>query len=406
MLENKKILVGVTGSIAAYKAAILIRMLVKEKAEVKVIMTPLAKEFITPLTLATLSGNPVLTDFFNPENGDWNNHVDLGLWADAYVIAPATANTIAKMAHGVADNLLLTAYLSARCPVFIAPAMDLDMLQHPATKNNIEILRKHGTHIFEPETGELASGLIGKGRMEEPERIVEGITSYFNLKKKRLSGLAGKKILVTAGPTFEPLDPVRFIGNYSSGKMGYALADQLASHGAEVILVTGPSSLKPASSETTIIRVQTADEMHKACLDIFPDADGAILAAAVADYKPRHRSEEKIKRTARSLTLELEANPDIAAALGKIKTNRQFLIGFALETRDMIENAQGKMKRKNFDFIVMNSLKDKGAGFESDTNKITILGKDNRILEFPLKSKQEVAEDILQCLLSYLKGSL
>jgi phosphopantothenoylcysteine decarboxylase/phosphopantothenate--cysteine ligase len=402
MLENRKILVGVTGSIAAYKAAILIRMLVKEKAEVKVVMTPLAKAFITPLTLATLSKNPVLVDFFNPENGGWNNHVDLGMWADAYVIAPATANTMAKMAHGIADNLLLTAYLSARCPVFVAPAMDMDMLAHPATRHNIEVLKQYGNHILEPETGELASGLTGKGRMEEPEKIVEALKKHFSRKKKIPAGLKGKSILVTAGPTCEPIDPVRFISNHSSGRMGYALADALASHGARVILVSGPTAEKTVDPGITLVRVQTADEMYQECCTRYPKVDGAILVAAVADYKPKHRAQEKIKRSSQSLTLTLEANPDIAAALGRMKKRNQFLAGFALETRHPVENAREKMKKKNFDFIVLNSLQDKGAGFGTDTNKITLLDRHNRKIEFPLKSKQEVAEDILQYLLTII----
>jgi phosphopantothenoylcysteine decarboxylase / phosphopantothenate---cysteine ligase len=402
MLENRKILVGVTGSIAAYKAAVLIRLLVKEKAEVKVIMTPLAKAFITPLTLATLSKNPVLVDFYDPGNGSWNNHVDLGTWADAYVIAPATANTMAKMANGIADNLLLTTYLSARCPVFIAPAMDLDMLAHPATRHNIDRLKQYGNQILEPETGELASGLTGKGRMEEPEKIVEALKKHFSLKKKIPAGLKGKNILVTAGPTCEPIDPVRFISNHSSGKMGYALADALASHGARVILVSGPANEKTSFPGITLVRVQTADEMYKECCAFYPRMDGAILVAAVADYKPKHRAKEKINRSSQSFTLELEPNRDIAAALGGMKKKNQFLAGFALETQHPVENAREKMKKKNFDFIVLNSLQDKGAGFDTDTNKITLLDKYNRKIEFPLKTKQEVAEDILQYLLTII----
>jgi len=408
MLENRKILVGVTGSIAAYKAAILIRMLVKERAEVKVIMTPLAKAFVTPLTLATLSRNPVLVDFYNAENGDWNNHVDLGMWADAYVIAPATANTMAKMAHGIADNLLLTAYLSARCPVFVAPAMDLDMLAHPATRHNIDTLKQYGNLILEPETGELASGLTGKGRMEEPGKIVEALHQHFSRKKKLPAGLKGKTILVTAGPTCEPIDPVRFISepidpvrfisNHSSGRMGYALADALASHGARVILVSGPTAEKISSPGITLVRVQTADEMYTECYSRYPRMDGAILVAAVADYKPKHKAQEKIKHASQNLTLELEPNRDIAAALGRMKKKNQFLAGFALETGQAVKNAREKMKRKNFDFIVLNSLQDIGAGFGTNTNKITLLDKHNRKIEFPLKTKQEVAEDILQYL--------
>jgi phosphopantothenoylcysteine decarboxylase/phosphopantothenate--cysteine ligase len=398
MLENRKILIGVTGSIAAYKAAILIRLLIKEKAEVKVIMTPLAKQFITPLTLATLSKNPVLVDFFNPENGDWNNHVELGMWADTYIIAPATANTLAKMAHGIADNLLLTAYLSARCPIFVAPAMDIDMLGHPATRDNIEILKKRGNHVLEPATGELASGLTGKGRMEEPEKIVEAITRYFSIKKKTLKKLAGKKYLVTAGPTYEPIDPVRFIGNYSSGKMGYAIAESLAFHGAHVVLISGPSAEKISAKGISLIKVHTAAEMYHESLSHYKHVDGAILAAAVSDYRPKNPALEKIKRLKENLTLELEANPDIAETLGKQKKKNQILAGFALETHNEVENARKKMSKKNFDFIVLNSLQDEGAGFHSDTNKITILDKHNRMIEFPLKSKQEIAEDIIQYL--------
>ncbi|MBN2273123.1 MAG: bifunctional phosphopantothenoylcysteine decarboxylase/phosphopantothenate--cysteine ligase CoaBC [Bacteroidales bacterium] len=398
MLENRKILIGVTGSIAAYKAAILIRLLVKEQASVKVIMTPLAKEFITPLTLAALSKNPVLVDFYNPENGEWNNHVDLGMWADAYIIAPATANTIAKMANGIADNLLLTAYLSARCPVFVVPAMDMDMLSHPATQRNIERLKQYGSIILEPETGELASGLIGKGRMEEPDRIVDALGQHFNLKKKILSRLKDKKILVTAGPTREPIDAVRFVSNYSSGKMGYAIAEKLAYYGAKITLVSGPSDEKPASAGIKLKKVKTAAEMHRECIKVFGLMDGAILVAAVADYRPRHPSNEKIKRSKEKLIIELAENPDIAASLGAMKKKHQFLAGFALETQHGTENAMKKLIKKNFDFIVLNSLQDRGAGFESDTNKITILDKHNRIIEFPLKSKQEVAEDIVQYL--------
>jgi phosphopantothenoylcysteine decarboxylase/phosphopantothenate--cysteine ligase len=398
MLENRKILVGVTGSIAAYKAAILIRLLIKEKAEVKVIMTPIAKAFITPLTLATLSRNPVLTDFYDAENGSWNNHVDLGMWADAYVIAPATANTMAKMAHGIADNLLLTTYLSARCPVFIAPAMDLDMLAHPATRKNIEVLRQYGCQILEPETGELASGFNGKGRMEEPERIVEALNNHFGLKKKIPAAFKGKSILITAGPTQESIDPVRFISNHSSGRMGYALAETLGSRGARVTLVSGPVAEKISSPGVTLVRVQTADEMYRECITLFPKMDGAILVAAVTDYKPKYRAKEKIKRSSRNLILELVPNPDIAAALGRMKKRNQFLAGFALETGQPVKNAREKMKKKNFDFIVLNSLHDQGAGFGTDTNKITILDRHNRKHEFPLKSKQEVAEDILRYL--------
>ena len=396
MLNGKKILVGVTGSIAAYKAAVLIRLLVKEGAEVKVLMTPTAREFITPLTLATLARHPVLTDFFNAENGDWNNHVDLGLWADAYLIAPASANTLAKMASGIADNLLLTTYLSARCQVFLAPAMDLDMLGHPATKKNLEILRSFGNTIFEPATGELASGLTGKGRMEEPEMLLTALKGYFsNAEKKKILKLAGKSVLVTAGPTYEPIDAVRFIGNYSSGKMGFAIAEALAMNGALVSLVAGPVSIRPVHKNIQITTVHTALEMYNKCLTLFESMHGAILAAAVADYRPKSPVSHKIKRTRGNLVVELEPNPDIAFELGKRKKTSQFLGGFALETHNEIESAREKMVKKNFDFIVLNSLRDEGSGFNSDTNKITILDKSNKTLGFELKTKEKVALDII-----------
>ncbi len=405
MLSGKKILVGVTGSIAAYKTAALIRLLVKEGTEVRVVMTPLAKEFITPLTLATLAKNPVLVDFWNPVNGDWNSHVDLGIWADAYLIAPASANTMAKMAAGIADNLLLTTYLSARCPVFIAPAMDLDMLSHPATRKNIEILKSYGNIILEPATGELASGLVGKGRMEEPEKLVAALKNHLAapVKKKVAFKLKDKTVLVTAGPTYEPLDAVRFIGNYSSGKMGFAIAERLAECGAHVKLVSGPVSLKPVHKLIEFYPVKTAQEMLAICLDCYRDADGAILSAAVADYRPKSPVAHKIKRTPGNLIVELVPNPDIAAELGKIKHLNQFLAGFALETDNEIANAQQKMKKKNFDFIVLNSLQDKGSGFNSDTNKITILGKNNKKIQFELKSKQEAALDIIHYLEQILR---
>lgn len=399
MLKGKKIIVGVTGSIAAYKAAFLIRLLIKEGADVKVIMTPLAKEFITPLTLATLSKNPILIEFFNPENGDWNSHVDLGTWADGYIIAPATANTIAKMANGIADNLLLTTYLSSRCQVFVAPAMDLDMFNHPATQENIKKLSSYGDIIIQPATGELASGLEGKGRMEEPETIVNTIRSYFKQpskeKKNSLSKLAGKKVLVTAGPTFEPIDPVRYIGNYSSGKMGYALAEALTRQGADVYLVSGPVHLKIPMALKEFIPVQTSSEMYAVCKKLFKSVDIAILSAAVADYKPKQKAQQKIKSSAADIELSLTKTADIAAELGKTKKNGQLLVGFALETENEKQNALGKLKKKNFDCIILNSLKDKDAGFGYDTNKITILGKDNKTHNFGLKMKSEVAEDIL-----------
>lgn len=391
MLKGKHILLGVTGSIAAYKAAILVRLLVKEGAEVKVIMTPLAKEFITPLTLATLSKNPILVDFFNPENGDWNSHVDLGLWSDLYVIAPASANTIAKMAHGVADNLLLTTYLSSRSKVMVAPAMDLDMFLHSATQNNINILASRENIIIEPGTGELASGLDGKGRMEEPENILRAIQLFFSKSQK----LSGKRVLVTSGPTYEAIDPVRFIGNYSSGKMGFALAEALANAGAEVILVSGPTSLKTEKSGIKTIRVTSANEMFAVCNTEFKSCNAAIMAAAVADFRPAQVYDEKIKRKKDNLTIELVPNPDIAAHLGKMKNKNQILIGFALETNNAEQNAKEKISKKNLDFIVLNSAIEEGSGFNSDTNKITIIDKNNNIEYFELKSKKEVANDIV-----------
>lgn len=400
MLSGKKILIGVTGSIAAFKTAALIRMLVKEGSEVKVIMTPLAKEFITPLTLATLSRNPVLTEFHDPASGDWNSHVELGTWADAFLIAPASANTIARMAAGIADNLLLTTYLSARCPVFIAPAMDLDMLQHPATLRNLATLRSFGNIILEPASGELASGLIGKGRMEEPDILVAALNTYLDaqVKKKARLKIRDKTILVTAGPTYEPLDAVRFIGNYSSGKMGFAIAEELAGIGAHVLLVSGPVALKPFHPGIAYYPVHTAHEMFEKCLALFPQSDGAILSAAVADYKPVKPVSHKVKRTPGNWTVELEPNPDIAAELGRLKGPRQILAGFALETDHPVAHAREKLKRKNFDFIVLNSLQDKGSGFNTDTNKITLIGKDNKLNRFGLKSKQEAARDIIQYL--------
>ena len=390
MLQGKKILLGVTGSIAAYKSAMLIRELVKQGAEVKVIMTPLAKEFITPLTLATLSRNPILVDFFNPENGDWNSHVELGIWADAYLIAPATANTIAKMAYGIADNLLLTTYLSSRAPVFVAPAMDLDMFAHATTQENIKKLEEKGCHLIYPASGFLASGLEGKGRMEEPENIAAFLADFFTPKP-----LKDKKVLITAGPTYENIDPVRFIGNYSTGKMGFALAEACARQGAEVTLVAGPVQLKIKHKNIRRIDVRSADEMCEQAVANFPDADAAILCAAVADFKPKEQSGKKLKRGNENLTVELTPNKDIARELGKVKKPHQKLVGFALETNDEEQNAQGKMERKNLDFIVLNSLNDKNAGFGYDTNKITILHRSGEKKSFELKSKEKVAEDIV-----------
>jgi len=397
-LKDKNILLGITGSIAAYKAAILVRLLVKEGANVKVVMTKLAKEFITPLTMATLSKNPILVDFFDPENGQWNSHVDLGSWSDLYLIAPATANTMGKMAHGIADNLLLTTYLSAKCPVMVAPAMDLDMYQHTANLKNIEILKSFGNIIIEPGTGELASGLSGKGRMEEPEVITQKVIDFFSVKKK----LKNKRILVTAGPTYEPIDPVRFIGNYSSGKMGYALAYELAEQGAEVILISGPTALTINDPSVKKIDVQTADEMFDTALKYFKNCDAAIMSAAVADYKPAQQYKQKVKRKSDKLAISLEPNKDIAAHLGKIKKENQLIVGFALETNDEIKNAKQKINTKNLDFIVLNSLKDKGAGFGVNTNKISIIDKTGKVDIFDLKSKNEVAIDIVKKLMSLL----
>lgn len=402
MLKGKKILVGVTGGIAAYKTASIIRLLVKNNAEVRVIMTAHSKEFITPLTLATLSKNPILTEFFNPENGEWNSHVDLGLWADLFLIAPATANSVAKMANGIADNLLITTYLSARCPVMVAPSMDADMLKHPATVINLETLKAFGNIVLEPASGELASGLTGKGRMAEPEKITEEIINFFS-KKKNLKPLRGKKVLINAGPTREPLDPVRYISNHSSGKMGVALADAAADYGAEVDLVLGPVSILPVNSSVNIINVITAESMAKECISRFPDADIAILSAAVSDFTPVKVEGKKMKRGDASLTLNLKPTVDIAGALGKNKKPSQILAGFALETDNEIKNATGKLKRKNLDFIVLNSLREPGAGFGHDTNRITIIDRNNNIDKFELKPKAEAARDILDKIVSMLK---
>ena len=390
MLQGKRIILGITGSIAAYKSALLVRLLVKEGAEVKVIMTSLAKEFITPLTLATLAKNPILVDFFDPTNGNWNSHVDLGLWADAYVIAPATANTIGKMATGVADNLLLTTYLSAKCPVFVAPAMDLDMFAHPATQRNIETLKSIGNHIIEPASGELASGLEGKGRMEEPEKIVQYLDDFFTPKP-----LSGKNILITAGPTYEKIDPVRFVGNYSTGKMGFALAEICAKWGADVCLVAGPVQLKTMHPNIERIDVESASEMFEVVTNRFYAMDGAILCAAVADFTPKDIAQNKLKREKDDLLLEMQPTQDIAATIGLVKMENQFLVGFALETDDEESNAQKKMERKNLDFIVLNSLQDAGAGFGYDTNKISIIHRSGEKKEFELKDKNAVAEDIV-----------
>lgn len=395
MLHGKKILLGVCGSIAAYKSALLIRLLVKEGAEVKVIMTGSATSFITPLTLSTLSKHPVYSDFVKNENGEWNNHVDLGLWADLMIIAPASANTIAKMANGLCDNLLLATYLSARCPVYLAPAMDLDMYKHPATIRNLTTLKEYGNHIIDAEHGELASGLVGTGRMTEPENVVAVIQQALNKKK----ALTNKKVLITAGPTYEALDPVRFIGNHSSGKMGYALADAMAAQGAQVTLVSGPSAATISDPSINLVKVNSAQEMYEVCLNFFSETDVAILAAAVADYKPAHVADQKIKKKSESLTLELVKTQDIAAALGKLKKNGQFTVGFALETENEMENARKKLSAKNFDLIVLNSLNEAGAGFGHNTNKISIIDKQNNVRDFELKNKKDVAQDIVNTII-------
>lgn len=394
-LAGKKIILGITGSIAAYKAAMLVRLLVREGAEVKCLMTPLAKQFIAPLTLATLCGEPVPVEFFDPENGQWNSHVRLGLWADALVVAPATANTLGKMAGGIADNLLLTTYLSAKCPVFVSPAMDLDMYAHPATQRNLRTLRNDGVEVIEPREGELASGLTGKGRMEEPEGIVACLRAYFERDK---GPLAGRKVLVTAGGTVEPIDAVRFISNYSSGRMGYALAEAFAARGAEVILVRGrvddPSrALCPG---ITTVPVKTAADMYEAAMRHFPETDIAVLAAAVADFTPERPAEGKLKKEAGrpAPVLHLTETRDIAAALGSVKRPGQLTVGFALEAEDEEANALRKLERKQFDLIVLNSLRDEGAGFGTDTNKVTLFYRDGRRQAFPLKSKAGVAADI------------
>ncbi len=399
MLQGKNIVLGITGSIAAYKAAILIRGLIKRGAEVQVVITPAGKEFITPITLSALTSKPVISEFFAQRDGTWHSHVDLGLWADAMVIAPATASTIGKMANGVADNMLVTTYLSMKAPVFVAPAMDLDMFRHPSTQHNLQTLRSYGNHIIEPAEGELASHLVGKGRMEEPENIVSVIDDYFD----QCEELKGKEILITAGPTYEKIDPVRFIGNYSSGKMGYALAEECANRGANVTLVSGPVQLTAKNPAIRTIHVESASEMAAASKEAFPTMDAAILCAAVADFTPEQKADHKIKRLKDDLVIRLKPTEDIAAALGKAKKDKQVLVGFALETNQEMEHAQDKLKRKNFDFIVLNSLNNKGAGFRCDTNQVTLIDATGHT-DFPLKSKTEVAADIVdrlcQCLQS------
>ncbi|MFT4666974.1 MAG: phosphopantothenoylcysteine decarboxylase/phosphopantothenate--cysteine ligase [Patescibacteria group bacterium] len=389
-LSGKKILLGITGSIAAYKSAFLTRLLIKAGAEVQIVMTPAATDFITPLTLATLSKKNVFTSVSAEDS--WNNHVEMGLWADVMLVAPATATTLSKMAHGICDSIIVATYLSAKCPVFFAPAMDLDMWKHPATLDNVKRLQSFGNKLIPVGHGELASGLSGDGRMAEPEDIVQTLSNYF----AKAQSLKGKTALVTAGPTYESLDPVRFIGNHSSGKMGIAIAEELANKGAAVTLVLGPSKEEIENENINVIRIRSAQEMYEACATVFPTTDISVLAAAVADYRPKTISTEKIKKSGNDLSIDLERTTDIAATLGKTKKKGQLLIGFALETNNEVENAKGKLERKNFDFIVLNSLQDKGAGFQHNTNKITIVGQNNKIKEFELKTKVEVAVDIVE----------
>lgn len=397
MLQGKKIVLGITGSIAAYKSCLIIRQLIKHGADVQVVITPAGKEFITPITLSALTSKPVISEFFSQRDGTWYSHVDLGLWADAMLIAPATASTIGKMANGIADNMLITTFLSMKAPVFIAPAMDLDMYAHPTTQQNLQRLQSFGNHIIEPQTGFLASKLEGKGRMEEPEAIVEVLEQFF----AQSSDLSGKKVLITAGPTYEKIDPVRFIGNYSSGKMGIALAEECANRGAEVTLVCGPVSptLLPHRQGIRLIDVESAEQMYNACAELYPSMNAGILCAAVADFTPHNVADHKIKREGEDMILRLKPTKDIAAELGKTKRKDQLLVGFALETNDETTNAHLKLAKKNFDFIVLNSLNDKGAGFRTDTNKISIITAKQQI-DFPLKSKKEVAHDIINQLVA------
>ena len=401
-LKGKKIVLGITGSIAAYKACHIIRGLIKQGAEVQVVITPAGKEFITPITLSALTGKPVISEFFAQRDGTWNSHVDLGLWADAMLIAPATASTIGKMANGVADNMLITTYLSAKAPVFVAPAMDLDMYAHPSTQKNLETLRSYGNHIIEPGTGELASHLVGKGRMEEPDVIIRHLEEFFAAKD---GDLAGKKIMFTTGPTYEKIDPVRFIGNYSSGKMGFALADECAARGAAVTLVSGPVQLRTHYPMHQHFNVESAGQMFEAATSLFYNADAVIMAAAVADYTPEQVADKKIKREKTGdMSLDLKPTQDIAARLGEMKKQYpgKVLVGFALETNDERQNAEDKLNRKNLDFIVLNSLNDKGAGFRYDTNKISIIDRQGNT-DYPLKPKTEVAQDIIDRLVEELR---
>ena len=392
MLSGKKIVLGITGSIAAYKACYIIRGLIKQGVEVQVVITPSGKEFITPVTLSALTHKPVISDFFAQRDGTWHSHVDLGLWADAMLIAPCTASTLGKLAHGIADNMLVTTYISMKAPVFIAPAMDLDMYAHAATQENLKKLSAAGNHIIEPQSGFLASGLDGKGRMEEPDKIVRMISEWFD-NETSLRQLTGRHIMITAGPTYEKIDPVRFIGNYSSGKMGFAIAEECLRRGANVTLIAGPVNLS-CSEGIRRIDVESCEEMYEAALKVFPNTDAAILAAVVADFKPEQQCDRKIKHDKGNMTLHLKTTTDIAASLGKLKTERQCLIAFALETDNEEQNAMHKLKSKNADFIVLNSMRNKGTCFQSDNNQITIIGSDRK-KQFPIKSKIEAAGDIV-----------
>ncbi|TDI79455.1 MAG: bifunctional phosphopantothenoylcysteine decarboxylase/phosphopantothenate--cysteine ligase CoaBC [Bacteroidetes bacterium] len=399
VLSGKNVLLGVTAGIAAYKSTFLVRLLVKKGADVRVVMTPSAKEFVTPLTLSTLSKNEVYSSFTNEEddNAQWNNHVELGIWADLFIIAPATANTLSKMSQGTSDNLLVATYLSAKCPVYIAPAMDLDMYKHPSTHETFEKLESFGNILIPAAHGELASGLVGQGRMAEPEDIIDFIEKDISEKLP----LKGKKILITAGPTYEAIDPVRFIGNHSSGKMGYAIAETAAQLGAKVTLISGPVSIRTENSLIHLVKVTTAQQMYDAVLQGFESCHIAILSAAVADYRPTDVASQKIKKKEGSLTIQLEKTEDILASLGTRK-DRQFLVGFALETENELENAKTKLKKKNLDLIVLNSLNDTGAGFGTDTNKVTFVTRNNKVIPFEVKSKKEVANDILQHIINQL----
>lgn len=400
MLKGKKILIGISGSIAAYKIPLLVRLLKKEGAEVKIVMSPIACDFVTPLTLSTLSQQPILLEPYNKIDGSWNSHVDWGRWADLLVMAPVSANTLAKMAAGIADNLLTTVYLAAKCPVFFAPAMDLDMFHHPTTRKNIETLISYGNHLVQPQVGELASGLIGEGRMEEPEEILGIIRNFFI----KFDDLSGKKILISAGPTYEPIDPVRFIGNHSSGKMGFELALEAANRGGLVTLVSGPVDLQISHPNIELIRVNSAKQMAEACFEAFPNCDLTLMAAAVADYTPENPASQKIKKTDEKFSLQLTKTTDILAELGKWKQSGQFLTGFALETENEISNATLKLKKKNLDLIVLNSLKDAGAGFGTSTNKVTLIFKDGEQTSLPLQSKAKVAQQIFDAILLKVKA--